>query len=199
MAVLHFPQRTDEYPASLGRVDFGPAGATRSFSCAGAVLRRSTYLQLRGFAPFFFHAYEEPDYALQCVVAGYDIYFSPSLTIRHHYSGTARNERRTHHRHARNEFWSALIHVPFPYVIPVTIYRIFSQFRYACSRGWSWIVREPAWWLQALAGIPRCLRARQPVPWAAYRTWLGLPENGFMPELRRHEAKPPSSVQEART
>ena len=199
MAVLHFPQRTDEYPPSLVRDDFGPALATRSFSSAGAVLRRSTYLQLRGFAPFFFHAYEEPDYALQCVAAGFDTYFSPSLTIRHHYTGTARNEKRTHHRHARNEFWSALIQVPFPYVIPVAAYRVFSQFRYACSRGLNWIVREPAWWPQALVGIPRCLRERQPVSWATYRAWLALPENGFTPEQKQAEAKPPLSAQELRS
>ena len=40
---------------------------TRSFANPGAVLRRSTYLQLRGFESRFFHMYEEPDYALQCV------------------------------------------------------------------------------------------------------------------------------------
>jgi hypothetical protein len=33
--------------------------------------------------------YEEPDYALQCVAAGYDVLFSPIITIRHHYSGRA--------------------------------------------------------------------------------------------------------------
>ena len=174
MAVLHFPQRSDEYPATLGQVDFGSARTTRSFSSAGAALRRSTYLQLPGFQPFFFHAYEEPDYALQCVVAGWEIIYEPSIIVRHHYTGTARNEMRTHHRHARNEFWSTLLRVPFPYVVPVAAYRFLSQFRYACSRGLNWIVREPAWWPQALAGIPRCLRARKPVPWTEYRRWLRL-------------------------
>ena len=92
LAVLHFPQRTNEYPETLAQTDFGPERLTRTFPNSGAVLRRSTYLQLPGFESHFFHAYEEPDYALQCVAAGYDVLFSPIITIRHHYSGQARDE-----------------------------------------------------------------------------------------------------------
>ena len=50
-------------------MDFGPERPTRFFANSGAVLRRSAYLQLPGFEPSFFHMYEEPDYALQCVAA----------------------------------------------------------------------------------------------------------------------------------
>jgi len=114
LAVLHFPQRSDEYPETFSQTEFGPEHLTRSFANSGAVLRRSTYLQLPGFEPRFFHMYEEPDYALQCVAAGYDVLFSPILTIRHHYSGEARDEIRIHHRHARNELWSTLMLCPFP-------------------------------------------------------------------------------------
>jgi GT2 family glycosyltransferase len=175
LAVLHFPQRTDEYPETLANTDFGAEHSTRSFANSGAVLRRSTYLQLPGFEPRFFHMYEEPDYALQCVAAGYDVLFSTVLTIRHHYSRQARDEIRIHHRHARNELWSALMRCPFPFAIGIVFWRVFSQFRYACKRGWSWAIREPAWWWQALAGIPYCLRKRRPVSWASYKRWLSLP------------------------
>src|SRR5258707_1395646 len=130
LAVLHFPQRTDEYPETLSQTEFGPEHLTRSFANSGAVLRRSTYLQLPGFEPRFFHMYEEPDYALQCVAAGYDVLFSPVITIRHHYSGETRNEIRVHHRHARNEFWSTLMRCPFPFAFGMVAGRVFSQFRY---------------------------------------------------------------------
>jgi len=175
LAVLHFPQRTDEYPETLGQTDFGAEHRTRSFANSGAVLRRSTYLQLPGFEPRFFHMYEEPDYALQCVAAGYEVLFSPVITIRHHYSSQARNEMRVHHRHARNELWSTLMRCPFPFAFGMVAGRIFSQFRYACKRGWSWVIREPTWWCQALCGIPSCLRKRTPVSWASYKRWLALP------------------------
>jgi len=175
LAVLHFPQRTDEYPETLANTDFGSEHLTRSFANSGAVLRRSTYLQLPGFEPRFFHMYEEPDYALQCVAAGYDVLFSPMITIRHHYSGQARDEIRIHHRHARNELWSTVMRCPFPFAVGIAGWHVFSQFRYACKRGWSWVIREPAWWWQALAGIPYCLRKRRPVSWAGYKRWLALP------------------------
>ena len=174
LAVLHFPQRTDEYPETLGQTDFAPEHLTRSFANSGAVLRRSIYLQLPGFEPRFFHMYEEPDYALQCVAAGYDVLFSPMITIRHHYSGLTRDEIIIHHRHARNEFWSTLMRCPFPYAPGIVAWRVFSQCRYAFKRGWSWVVREPRWWLQALMGIPYCMRKRRPVSRAGYRRWIAL-------------------------
>jgi len=175
LAVLHFPQRTDEYPDTVSQMDFGHEKLTRSFANSGAVLRRSTYLELAGFEPRFYHMYEEPDYGLQCLAAGYDVIFSPIVTIRHHYSGQARDEIRIHHRHARNEFWSSLMRCPFPFALGVLGWRAASQFRYACRRGWSWVVREPRWWAQAVAGIPYFIRKRKPVSWEAYKRWLSLP------------------------
>ena len=175
LAVLHFPQRTDEYPETLAQTNFGSEHLTRSFANSGAVLRRSTYLQLPGFESRFFHMYDEPDYALQCVAAGYDVLYSPIVTIRHHYSGQARDEIRIHHRHARNEFWSTLLRCPFPFAIGMAAWRVFSQFRYAWKRGGSWVIREPSWWWQALGGIPHCVRKRRPVSWGDYKRWLRLP------------------------
>lgn len=174
LAVLHFPQRTDEYPETLTQIDFGSARLTRSFANSGAVLRRSTYLQLHGFEVCFFHAYEEPDYALQCVAAGYEVLLAPTVTIRHQYSSRARSEIRTHHRHSRNEFWSAFMRCPFPQMPLVLCYRVVSQLRYARKRGMNWVIREPGWWFQALGGVRHCLRRRSPVPWSKYRAWLRL-------------------------
>src|SRR5438045_5395973 len=119
LAVLHFPQRTDEYPETLAQTDFGSEHLTRSFANSGAALRRGTYLQLAGFESRFFHMYEEPDYGLQCVAAGYDVLFSPVITIRHHYSGKARDETQPHHRHALNELWSTLMLRPFTFATVV--------------------------------------------------------------------------------
>jgi len=177
LAIAHFPQRTDEYPATLTQTDFGPAMLTRSFANSGAVLRRAVYLELPGFPPEFFHMYEEPDYTLQCVAAGYEVVFSPApgVTIRHHYSGAARSELRNHQRHCRNEFWSILRRCPLPQLLPVAAYRLFTQFGFACKYGGlSWVIREPVWWWQAVRGIPACLKKRQPVSWEGYKRWLSL-------------------------
>jgi GT2 family glycosyltransferase len=174
LAIAHFPQRTDEYPETLTQTNFGAPRSTRSFANSGAVLRRSVYLQLPGFEPKFFHMYEEPDYALQCVAAGYEVLFTPLITIRHHFSGTTRNEIKNHHRHSRNEFWSTLIRCPFPQVFGLAAYRVFSQFRYATKRGGNWMLREPVWWWQAVSGIPYCLKKRNAIPWERYNAWLQI-------------------------
>ncbi|MGI8480506.1 MAG: glycosyltransferase family 2 protein [Chthoniobacterales bacterium] len=174
LAVLHFPQRSDEYPETLEKSEFGLDRLTHSFANSGAVLRRSIYLQLPGFEPKFFHMYEEPDYALQCIAAGCEVLFSPVVTIRHHYSGEVRSELRNHHLHARNELWSVLLRCPFPYLCAMVIYRPVTQFGYACKRGATWILREPAWWWSAIKGLPWVIKKRQPVRWSAYKKWLSL-------------------------
>lgn len=176
LAIATFPQRTDEYPETLKQTHFGQTRPVRSFPNSGACLRVSTYRSLPGFASFFFHAYEEPDYALQCVASGWEIILFPTITIRHHFSSLARNETRTHHRHARNEFWSTLMRCPFPQALGLVAWRVISQARFAMSRGPGWLVREPVWWWQAILGIPQALRRRKPVSWEGYKRWLALPD-----------------------
>jgi GT2 family glycosyltransferase len=168
LAVVHFPQRTDEYPDTLTQCDLGQPRLSGSFANSGAVIRRAHYLALEGFEPRFFHMYEEPDFALQCVAAGYEVLFTPAVTIRHHYSPEARSELRNH------EFWSTLRRCPLPYVFGVLAWRVVSQFRYACTRGPVWAMQEPVWWAQALCGIAHCLRNRRAVPWGSYKRWLEL-------------------------
>jgi GT2 family glycosyltransferase len=174
LAVVDFAQRSDERPASLRATDFGPAGPRASYSSAGAVLRRAVYLELGGYEPFFFHAYEEPDLALRCLAAGYEVRFEPGAIIRHHYTGTQRNELRTHQFHAGNELWSVFLRCPLPWLLPVAAFRVVRQFGYALSRGFPWALREPLWWWRCLRGLPACLRRRRPLPWKAYYAWMRL-------------------------
>lgn len=175
VAVAHFPQRTDEYPETLTQAEFGPEQLTRSFPNSGACLRRDIYLALPGFEPKFFHMYEEPDYGLQCVGAGYEVLLTPIITIRHHYSPRNRASFRGHHQHARNEFWSTMLRCPLPQAVLVSVYRIFSQAKFVTQRaGIQGLVREPIWWLAALRGLPYCLNRRQPLSWQQYQQWLKL-------------------------
>jgi GT2 family glycosyltransferase len=175
LSIATFPQRTDEYPESLTQENFGEAHPVRSFPCSGACLRVSTYRSLQGFEPMFFHMYEEPDYALQCVANGWEVLYTPVITIRHHWTGSGRSELRNHHRHARNELWSTVMRCPFPQMLLMIGWRILSQARFAASRGISWIIREPLWWWEAIKGLPHALHRRHSVSWAGYRKWLSLP------------------------
>jgi len=174
LAVASFPQRTDEFPATLTATDFGPAEFVGSFANSGAAIRRAAFRELGGYPDFFFHAYEEPDFALRCVAAGWEVRHEPALCIRHHFTSAQRHEVRTHQRHARNEFWSVLLRCPAPQLLAVALFRAARQFGYAWSRGLAWAVCEPRWWLAALAGVPRCLAARRPLPWPRYLAWMRL-------------------------
>ena len=174
VAVASFAQRTDELPETLEATDFGPPCYTANYINAAAAFRREVYLRMEGWPPEFEHAYDEPDYTLQCLAAGYAVYHDTGIVIRHHFTNLKRNEIRTHQRHARNEQWSAWRRCPFPLVLPVVIYRTWGQFTYACKRGPAWVVREPLWWFRALAGLPRALGRRRPVPARLYWQWLRL-------------------------
>ncbi|MCC5839083.1 MAG: glycosyltransferase family 2 protein [Opitutales bacterium] len=174
VAVLSFPQRTDEFPETLDQSNFGPSQQVASFANSGALLRRSVYEQLPGFAKIFFHRYAEPDYVLQCMEAGYEVCLYTGLTIRHHTVPAMRDELLTHHFHARNECWSVLLRAPWWLVPPMIFCRACRQMTVARRRGRLWIRREPLWWREFVRGIGPLLRLRQPVSFATYRAWLGL-------------------------
>lgn len=161
-------------------------------NCAAA-MRRDVYLRSSGFPVFFGHMYEEPDYALQCYSLGLEVRFEPSLRIRHHVSPVQREPMRRHHSNARNELWSVLMRCPCPQIILVSLFRIWRQFRYACSEGLAWAMREPFWWWSAIKGFPLCWQHRRPVPWEIYYRWMKLarqPSANIQPTQRLASAIP---------
>jgi GT2 family glycosyltransferase len=174
LAVASFPQRTDEHPETLTRSDFGPSRFVGSYANSAAAVRRSVFRELGGYPECFFHMYEEPDFALRCVAEGWEVRYETAMTVRHHFTATARNELRVHQRHARNELWSVLMRCPAPQLLAVAAFRAARQFGYAWHRGLGWVVREPRWWVACAAGIPRCLNARAPLPWKRYAAWMRL-------------------------
>ena len=174
-AVITFREiRDGGTTTDLARLPSAPARLVSAYPNCAAAMRREIYLRLGGYPIFFEHAYEEPDYALQCYAAGYSVCFDPRLSIRHHVSPQNRGRLPRHPLNARNELWSVLMRCPFPYVIPVALYRIWRQFRYACSKGPKWAILEPAWWWSAFRGIPTCLRHRSPIEWRVYYAWMKL-------------------------
>jgi GT2 family glycosyltransferase len=174
LGVATFPQRSDEFPESLTKRNFGPPRYVASYVNSGAAIRQDVFHALDGYPAFFFHAYEEPDFALRCAATGWQVLLDPSLTVRHHYTSAQRNEIRTHHRHSRNELWSVFLRCPFPQLIAVTLFRIIRQAVYAKRRGLKWLLMEPLWWAATLAGLPLCFRERRPVRWGAYYQWMKL-------------------------
>ncbi len=182
LAIVSFPQRTNEFPDTLTVENFGEPYFAGSYVNCACALRRSVFVDLGGYPDFFLQSYDEPDYALRCLASGRQIWHETSLTVRHHFTPVMRNEMRTHRRHARNEFWGVLLRCPFPQLVPVALFRAVRQFGYACKRGPSWIWQEPRWWFDALTGVARCLKARRAVPWRTYFGWMRLMRKPFYSE-----------------
>lgn len=174
-AVINFPEIRDSgESADATKTPSTPPHLVSAYPNCAASMRRKVYLESAGFPVFFGHMYEEPDYSLQCYALGYEVRFEPSLRIRHHVSSLQREPIDRHHFNARNELWSVWMRCPFPQVIPVSLFRIWRQFRYAFSEGFSWVAREPAWWYAALKGLGRCILNRRPIPWPVYFYWMKL-------------------------
>ena len=180
-AVISFPEvRNGVTFAHPTKSPLSPAHLVSAYANGAAAMRRDVYLRSQGFPIFFDHMYEEPDFALQCYALGYQVWFQPSVRIRHYVTSAHRNEIGRHHLNARNELWSVLMRCPFPQVIPVALFRIWRQFQYACREGVMWAISEPRWWISALRGIPKCIRYRQPTPWKIYYTWMKLARQTLM-------------------
>lgn len=174
LAVATFAQRSDEWPETLDQEDFGAPTFVGSYANCAAAIRRRVFIDLGGYPDQFMHAYEEPDFALRCVNAGFEVRYETRMHVRHHYTSNQRNELRSHHLQARNELLSVMMRCPAPQLFAVAAFRALRQLEYARHRGWSWLVREPVWWLDFLACLPRCLRSRQPIAWEVYEQWLHL-------------------------
>ena len=174
LGAADFPQVTDEKPETLDwtLAQFGEAHFSGFFVSAAAAFRTRLFHEVGSYTGMFFHMYEEPDFCVRILAAGWQVRFEPVFRVRHHWSGVGRSEIRNHHRHARNEMWSVLMRCPFPWLPFVAAFRAFRQMCYAIKRGW--ILQEPKWWWLAVKGIGECLRRRKPLPWRAYKGWMDL-------------------------
>lgn len=177
-AVFAFPQVTEEFPETLSG-DVTSKSSIRqnvaTFSDSGAAYRREAYLKLPGFVPEFVHAYEEPDYALQCLASGWQVLMEPSLRVRHYYTEMNRHPLRTHLFHCRNEVWSVLLRAPWLLAPPMILFRVLRQLQNAARQGgWAWIKKQPGWWWEAFRGAGVILRRRHAVSFEAYGRWLRL-------------------------
>ena len=173
--VITFPELRDGGTyASFSKTPQSEGHYVSAYPNCAALMHREFYLKQPGFPCHFNHMYEEPDYALQCYSAGAAVWFEPSATFRHHLSSAQRKPIDRHHYNARNELWSVWMRCPWPWLPVISLFRVWRQFRYACSEGWEWAVREPIWWLASLMGIFACWRSRKPVVWSIYFWWMNL-------------------------
>lgn len=174
LGLVRFQDIGPEYPEriSIGSDRLKGEWHVSSFACSNYALKREVLQKTGLFPEFFWHAYEEPDLAIRVWDAGYRCLQWNEILVWHEFSAINRNERRTHFFHARNELLSNWMRTPWPYVLPLTCWRMLSQLRYSFRRGW-WTVEPVVWWA-ALRMLPLALRNRQPVRSETFRRCLAL-------------------------
>jgi GT2 family glycosyltransferase len=143
-----------------------------SYGAGRFAIRREALAAAGLYPPFFWHAYEEPDLALRIWDCGYRCLRWNDILVWHEFSALNRNEERTHYQHARNEILSVFMRAPSAYVIPLCLWRMFSQFRYSQSRGWRTV--EFRVWRDAARMLGLALKHRRPVKAATLRQCLLL-------------------------
>ncbi|HEX8141810.1 MAG TPA: glycosyltransferase family A protein [Pyrinomonadaceae bacterium] len=143
-----------------------------SFGAGRFAIRRKS-LEAAGLYPeFFWHAYEEPDLAIRIWDGGYRCLRWNDILVWHEFSSLNRNEERTHYYHARNELLSVWMRAPALYIVPLSLWRMFSQFRYSQRRGWRTV--EFLVWRDALKMLRLALRHRAPVKSSTLRKCLRM-------------------------
>jgi N-acetylglucosaminyl-diphospho-decaprenol L-rhamnosyltransferase len=150
-------ERLDDTSALMARsplpADGLPGPQVLGFVACGTAVRRSAFLQTRGFHPRYGMGSEERLVAMDLATAGWKIAYVEDVVAHHHPEGGARPGRRR--AALRNDLWTAWLRRPVASAARRTIEM--------CLGG------RPRWdaWravAQAMAGLPWVLRERQRVP-----------------------------------
>lgn len=143
-----------------------------SFVGCGALLRTEAACAAGGYLSFFGNEWEEQEFSLRLLRAGLAIYFFPGVLIHHRVSPQNRRTARTWMRGFRNKLWAMVIHYPAS--------RLFVEPAWVLAVAACDAVRllRPHYFLlgigQFVAGLPRALRLRRPMPELIMRRYDAL-------------------------
>jgi len=144
---------------------------TNAFIGTAHALRRDVFLALGGYREALEHLFEEPDYCLRALDAGFVVRLGDTEPIVHHES-TTRNVARDLTHICRNHVLLAWLHVPLPFVLA----RAAQTLGYVARAAVLWRAPRPA--LRGLALGVRYVaanpRTRAPLSRRAYRLHRSL-------------------------
>jgi GT2 family glycosyltransferase len=175
LGLLDFQDIGPEFPERIPATSPGRLSGEHPVPSYGAgrfAVRREALIAVGLYPPFFWHAYEEPDLAIRIWDCGYRCVRWNEILVWHEFSALNRDEERTHYHHARNEILSVFMRAPAAFVIPLCLWRMFSQFRYSQARGWRAV--EFRVWRDAARMLGLALKHRRPVKAATLRQCLLL-------------------------
>jgi GT2 family glycosyltransferase len=126
----------------------------------GAVAFRNSVAAAAGYYPeSFFISHEGPDLAFRIMELGYDIIYSPAISVIHAYSPLARASWRNYYFDTRNTLWLVARNTPFVFGCKLLIRQLGAMFIYSIRDGFF------LWWLRGvrdgLRGWSRAMRERK--------------------------------------
>ncbi|MBE9528376.1 MAG: glycosyltransferase family 2 protein [Proteobacteria bacterium] len=119
----------------------------------GAVCFRKETLEQSGLYPdFFFISHEGPDLAYRIMNAGYNVIYSPEITVIHYHSSIGRKNWRRYYYDTRNQFWLAARNYPLTYAVKSLSVGLMAMLIYSIRDGFF------IYWLKGVAGGIKGLR-----------------------------------------
>ena len=148
---------------------------TSIFFGYGFLLRKSAVARIGNFNTVIGIYYDENEFCLRLVNAGYKIIFDPSLRVIHHHDPVGRDPMRMHRLVLRNSIITAMLHSPVSFIPPqifkrlVQFIRLSRQTRQSTDfDGLSWVCRE-IW-----EALPEVRKQRRPMKLQVLRIFRQL-------------------------
>jgi GT2 family glycosyltransferase len=126
----------------------------------GAVAFRKAAVKAAGFYPTsFFISHEGPALALRILDAGFQVIYSPLVTVNHVFAEEGRPSWRRYYYDTRNQVWLAARCLPLQYACMYLLRGLFAMLIYAVRDGFvsSWLKGL----VDGLAGLGQALRERR--------------------------------------
>lgn len=151
-----------------------------SFVGCGAFFRTTAVRDCGGYRAFFEGEWEESEYSLRMLKAGWAIYFFPSVLIHHRVSPLQRRMARSWGRAFRNKLWAMVMHYPLGRLI------IEGSWTLALALFDAVRLLRPYQFLKGLGqlwrGLPAAFRLRRPVTRETMNLYDALRFKGILTE-----------------
>jgi GT2 family glycosyltransferase len=140
------------------------SGETTIFEGCGWAIRRTVLHQVGYFSDRLFRAAEETDFALNYLVAGYQMWYLSEAII-HHMPSTVRVKEEISFYKCRNELIIISERYPLALILPFILWTLIAQLKFGIRQP-SHLIAIVKGFCSGLMQIPTCLPRRKPVPLA---------------------------------
>lgn len=149
-----------------------------SFVGTAYAIRREVFMKLGGYRTFLIHQYEEEDFCIRMLEAGYMIRLGSTEPI-HHFHSPVRDRRGMDIWGARNTVLFTWHNVPMPYFVVHLLGTTVNALAAGVRAGST--LRKVRGVVSGYADCARQMRERQPVRPATYRLYRHLRRVGTLP------------------